>query len=108
MSNYDQQISDNIKQLEAINKKISDLATALKVVSQNSTKTYGLSSGFKPKRGIYYIEDGWIKSLAELDNSFDFLPLDKIKDFELITDGKNEENKKLKITYANNKTIIIK
>jgi len=107
MSDYDQQISDNIKELDRLHKQLSDLAEAFAVVNQTSSRTYGLSIRFKPQPGIYCIENGVVKSLSDIYEVTSSFSIDKVKDFKLISSEKKNENKKLKITYANNKSIII-
>ena len=90
MSDYDQQISENIKELDKKHQQLADLAKALVLISKNSDRTYGLSTGFKPQRGIYYIEEGKIKPLTEIYPEAKSCSLDKIKDFELIASEKKE------------------
>ncbi|MBM7557710.1 hypothetical protein [Halanaerobacter jeridensis] len=108
MADYDQQISENIKELDKKHQQLADLAEALVLISQNSERNYGISTGFKPQRGIYYIEKGRIKPLADIYPEAESCSLDKIKGFQLITSEENNEAEKLKITYYNNKTIILK
>ena len=108
MADYDQQISENIKQLDRKDQQLADLAEALALLSQNSERSYGISTGSKPQRNIYYIEKGRIKPLADIYQDIDSCSLDKIKDFKLIDSEENNEYKKLKITYYNNKTITLR
>lgn len=104
MTDYDQQVSESIEHLNKVHKKLDNLAEALVEINKNSHRTYGIATGFKPQRGIYYIEAGRTKPLSNLYDNIDTLTIDKIKNFKLIT---SEKKNKLKITYANNQTLIL-
>ncbi|AGB40287.1 hypothetical protein Halha_0276 [Halobacteroides halobius DSM 5150] len=100
MISYDEQITKNLKEINKIHEDYKQLASALKVVNKTSDKTYGLSVGFLPKKGIYCIKDGWVKLLDSGDNS-----IDDIEKFELID---RKDGKMLKITYKNSECLSIK
>jgi len=99
MTSYDEQISKNLEAIDQLHQGYDELAEALEVINKSSNKTYGLSLRFVPKRGIYFIEGGWIKPLEALPS------IDDIDEFEFI--NKHGEELKLKITYKGGEVFIL-
>jgi hypothetical protein len=99
MSSYDEQISQNLEAIDQLHQEYNDLAEALQVINKTSSKTYGISLRFVPKKGIYSIENGWVKPLDSLPSIDDIIELKFI--------DKVAEDRKLKITYKNGEVFII-
>ncbi|PRX21130.1 hypothetical protein BX659_13324 [Orenia metallireducens] len=99
MNSYDEQISQSLEAIDQLHQGYNDLAKALEIINKSSNKTYGLSLRFVPKKGIYFIEEGWLKPLDSLPSIDDIIELKFI--------DKVEEKIKLKITYKSGEVFII-
>ncbi len=110
MISYDEEITENIKRIDEIYREYEKLANALDVINKTSDKTYGISLGFKPKKGIYYIEDGVVKMLSSLyEEEFEgnsYLSIDSIRDLEFI-DKEFNSKRRLRITFNDGRSLIV-
>ncbi|GAB6099911.1 hypothetical protein JCM16358_17900 [Halanaerocella petrolearia] len=106
MVDYDEQISKNIEEVDKIHQEYKELAAALNIISKTSNRNYGVSIRLSPKRGIYCIEDGWIKPLDLVYEEAKGTCIDDIKGLKLI-DKVEGKGKNLKIIYENGTVLII-
>jgi hypothetical protein len=98
VADSDRQVSKNLKQLSEIHRQHRDLASKINQLNQLIDKTYGLSVKLVPKKGIYCVEEGWLKSVEEVPGS-----LDQIDKVEFMT----QPEPKVKIIYNKQDILIL-